>query len=272
MALTEFQRRVCKLIARSRIASGESYVAGGAALNQALSGSRVSRDVDLFHDTDIALETSWQSDRKLLEEAGLSIRTVRERASFVEAEISDERDSVLLQWVKDSAYRFFPLVEHEDFGLTLHPFDLATNKVLALVGRLEVRDWIDTITCDERMQPLGFLAWAACGKDPGFSPALILEFAARSHYSAEEVRTLAFTGATPDAAALARRFHAMLATGRAIVDALPAAEVGKCVLGRDGSLFTKSGAELANALANDEIRFHAGSIRGALPRVVAVPR
>ena len=75
MALTEFQRSVCRPIARSRVASG-------------------SRD----------------------------------------------RESVLLQWVKDSAFRFFPLVEHADFGLTLHPFDLATNKVLALVGRLEVRD------------------------------------------------------------------------------------------------------------------------------------
>ena len=28
----------------------------------------------------------------------------------------------------------FPLLEHEQLGLTLHPFDLATNKVLALVG------------------------------------------------------------------------------------------------------------------------------------------
>ena len=33
------------------------------------------------------------------------------------------------------------LVEHPDFGLALHPFDLATNKVLALVGRLEACAW-----------------------------------------------------------------------------------------------------------------------------------
>jgi hypothetical protein len=64
-------------------------------------------------------------------------------------------------------FRFFPLVEHDDLGLTLHPFDLATNKVLALVGRPEARDWIDAIDCHERLQPLGYLAWAACGKEPG---------------------------------------------------------------------------------------------------------
>jgi hypothetical protein len=31
---------------------------------------------------------------------------------------------------------------------------------------LEVRDWIDVIESHDRIQPLGFLAWAACGKDP----------------------------------------------------------------------------------------------------------
>ena len=58
-------------------------------------------------------------------------------------------------------------MEHEQLGLTLHPFDLATNKVLAMVGRLEVRDWVDVINADRRLQPLGYLLWAACGKDPG---------------------------------------------------------------------------------------------------------
>jgi len=268
MALTNFQRSVCRLVARSRIASGESYVAGGAALNEVLAAPRLSRDVDLFHDTESALDASWSADRKLLEENGFTVRPVRERRSFVEAEVSGEGESVLLQWMKDSAFRFFPLVGHADFGLTLHPFDLATNKVLALVGRLEVRDWVDTILCDERVQPLGFLAWAACGKDPGFSPPLILEYAARSHYSADEVRALAFAGATPDAAALSRRWHAMLAAGREIIEALPAAESGKSVLAPDGSLFTGIGAELTSALRTGTIRFHAGSIRGALPRIV----
>ena len=90
-----------------------------------------------------------------------------------------------------SAYRFFPLVEHEELGLTLHPFDLATNKVLALIGRLEVRDWIDVIACDERLQPLGYLAWAACGKDPGFSPLGVIDHARRSsHYSSDEVQDM----------------------------------------------------------------------------------
>jgi hypothetical protein len=45
----------------------------------------------------------------------------------------------------------------------LHPFDHATNKILALAGRREARDWIDAIQCHETLQPLGYLAWAASG-------------------------------------------------------------------------------------------------------------
>lgn len=82
-----------------------------------------------------------------------------------------------MQWSRDSAFRFFPLVEDSLMGLALHPFDLATNKVLALAGRLEPRDWIDVLHCDEKLQPFGFLVWSACGKDPGFNPrSLLAEF------------------------------------------------------------------------------------------------
>jgi hypothetical protein len=268
MALTDFQRSVCRLLAQSRILSGESYLAGGATLNELLQAARVSRDVDLFHDTESALDATWQSDRRLLEQRGFSIRMVRERPSFVEAEVSREGESVLVQWVRDSAYRFFPLVQHPELGLTLHPFDLATNKVLALVGRLEVRDWVDTIECSERLQPLGYLAWAACGKDPGFSPLALIEHAARTaRYSSEEVGTLSFAGPSPDAADLSRRWHAELAAARDTVAALPHREAGKCVLDRAGLLFRGSAATLGEAVANDELRFHTGSIRGAFPQI-----
>ena len=57
MALTEYQRSVCRLLAGNRIRSGESYVAGGAALNELLRAPRLSRDIDLFHDTEQALPT-----------------------------------------------------------------------------------------------------------------------------------------------------------------------------------------------------------------------
>src|SRR5262249_38947407 len=154
-----------------------------------------SRDIDLFHDTDAALRASWDADRAALAAAGLAVTVLRERPTYVEARVADGDDVVRVEWARDSAFRFFPLVEHGELGLVLHPFDLATNKVLALVGRLEPRDWIDVIECDARLQPLGYLAWAASGKDPGFTPQGILEVAGQSgRYAAEEITALDFSG------------------------------------------------------------------------------
>jgi hypothetical protein len=55
----------------------------------------------------------------------------------------------------------------------LNPIDLAINKLLALIGRDEPRDYLD-IHEAMRTLPLGALCWAAAGKDPGYSPAMIL--------------------------------------------------------------------------------------------------
>ncbi len=242
-------------------------MAGGAALNEFLPTTRLSRDVDLFHDNDEALARSWAADRALLEARGYRVVAIRERPTLVEAEVELGGEQVRVEWARDSAFRFFPLQRHEDFGLTLHPFDLATNKVLALVGRLEVRDWIDVIASNDGIQPLGYLAWAACAKDPAFGPAAILEGASRSaRYSADEVGALSFSGSPPDAAQLGRAWHRMLDDAKRIVDLLPPEHTGTCVLESTGRLYRGVSADLA-ALPSERLAFHRGSLRGALPRI-----
>ena len=269
MALTAFQRDVCRLLADNRIRSGESYVAGAAALNELLKAPRRSRDIDLFHDTETALAASWRADRESLEKNGYGLSIVRERPTFVEAQIRRGKDAVMIQWAHDSAYRFFPLVQHDELGLTLHPFDLATSKVLALVGRVEPRDFVDTLTCDREVQPLGYLAWAACGKDPGFSPAAILELAARSaRYSDAELRGLDFDGEAPDAATLALQWRTVLAEARQLIALLPAEEAGRAVLTKEGVPYQGKPATLSEAVASRELVFHEGRIGGAFPRIV----
>jgi hypothetical protein len=268
MPLTPHQRAICRLLADNRIAAGDSYLAGGTALNEALGGSRVSRDVDIFHDTAEAVEAAWRADDATLRASGYDVRAIHERPGLVEAEVSASGGSVVIQWARDSAFRFFPLVRHDELGLVLHPFDLATNKVLALVGRLEPRDWIDTITCDERLQPLGYLAWAACGKDPGFSPLGVIARAARANrHSQSELNALSFEGEAPDAADLSRRWHAILDTAREQIGLLPAAEAGKAILTHEGAPFRGGLTDLASAIRTGALAFHAGAIRGALPRI-----
>jgi hypothetical protein len=144
--------------------------------------------------------------------------------------------------------------------------------VLALVGRLEARDWIDVITSCRGVQPLGYLAWAASGKDPGFSPAAVLEHAARTaRYSVAEVEALSFSGEPPDPAELAREWRTMLVEAREVIAALPGDEVGTCVLDQDRVLFRAGLDRLAQARDAGELAFHKGTIGGALPSPIEQP-
>lgn len=267
MALTALQRHVCRVLAEQRKQRGESYVAGGGALNELLAGARRSRDVDLFHDTEAALVATWAHDRAALDDVGLRVELLRELPAFVEALVSDATETVLVQWAQDSAFRFFPLIEHDVLGLTLHPFDLATNKLLAIVGRREARDWIDAVQCHDKVQPLGYLAWAAAGKDPGFSPPRILEECARTRYVQAEIDGLEFEGPTPQAAELSRRWHEALAEAREIVRTLPSEQVGRCVLDHHGLLEKAPATSLVEELSAGRVVFHEGRIRGAFPEL-----
>ncbi len=107
MALTPFQRDVCRLLAARRRAAGDSYVAGGVALNEALRAPRLSRDLDLFHDSAEAVAVAWDADRQTLETHGVRVAAVRERPGLVEATVSQGTETLLVEWLRDSAFRFF---------------------------------------------------------------------------------------------------------------------------------------------------------------------
>ena len=112
-------------------------------------------------------------------------------------------------------------------------------------------------------------SWAACGKDPGFSPLTILEQAARSgRYSATELLGLSFDGPPPDIAAASQKWHGMLKEAREIITLLPAEHAGKCVLHRDGGLYSGGCRQLERDLSADALMFHPGCIRGAYPQII----
>lgn len=91
MALSDFQREICQLVARNRLQGGESYLAGAAALNELVGAPRLSRDLDVFHDTEEALAVSWQADRAVFEEAGYEVRVFRERQAHARDRPSNGR-------------------------------------------------------------------------------------------------------------------------------------------------------------------------------------
>lgn len=268
MAVTRFQAEILKLIARSRISNGETYIAGGLALNYQLRRPRVSDDIDVFNNSYEALVAASDADRKVLSDAGYDVVLKRERAYMVEVTVSRGDETTDIQWVRDSAYRFFPLVTDTLLGLTLHPFDLATNKLLALAGRRVPRDWVDMISCSESIQPLAYLAWAANGKDQGLTPNFILDMCARTTYVQRELDMVVRSEEPVDAANLSRKWHEMVDHARTTIRLLPSEEVGKAVLTKDGSLFGGTDDELVSALEKGDLVFHDGELGGAWPMIL----
>jgi hypothetical protein len=240
----------------------ESYVAGGAVINREPNALRISEDLDVFHDVAASVAVSAEADANALAEAGYAVIWTLRSEGMLRAGVTRERDCVRLDWTTDSAFRFFPVIPDEDFGYCLHQADLATNKVLALAGRSEVRDFLDTLLIDQTYLSLGAVIWAACGKDPGFTPGLLLSQA--NHHSRYQQSDLASENLARPIDLRELKQHWLGARDRAerLFEALPAAELGCLYLNPGGIPVTPDPA----APDFPTLKRHFGSIRGAWPK------
>jgi hypothetical protein len=182
MPLTIIQKEVLAVLAANR--SEESHFAGGVVLNAAEDSARFSHDFDIFHE--LAEEVTRASDRDVasLRTAGFEVETPshydewEKEATFRKARVNRAGETVEIDWAADSAFRFFPIERDPLLGWRLHLFVVATNKALALSARTETRDYVDIVEL-HRTFPLAAICWAACGKDPGFSPISLLKMMRR---------------------------------------------------------------------------------------------
>lgn len=192
--MTEFQERVARLLAQTR--SEASYLAGGAALHLEPNTLRYSADLDYFHDSEKRVAEAFDQDRRLLEREDLTLNVEISLPGYVKATVASNTDQTEIEWAHDSAWRFLPAVADPRVGFRLHPVDLAINKVLALAGRDEPRDFLDVLGADRDIVSLGALCWAAAGKDPGFSPLSLVELLKRrGRYRPEDFARLRLTRA-----------------------------------------------------------------------------
>ncbi len=177
MPLTDHQARLARLLSENR--TFDSYLAGGAAILIEPATTRFSRDLDYFHDSEARVAEAFAADRKLLEANGYALEVDLNQPGYIRAIVRKDGQSTKVEWAHDSSWRFMPTVRDPQVGFVLHPVDLAVNKVLALAGRDEARDVLDTLHFHRSLLGLGPLCWAACGKDPGYSPLSLLELLRR---------------------------------------------------------------------------------------------
>lgn len=182
MPLTALQKDVLGVLAGNR--SEESHFAGGIVLNAEDDSGRFSHDFDIFHE--VAEEVTRASNRDVtsLLSAGFEVEMIsrngewEKETTFRQARIRRGSEAVEIDWAADSAFRFFPVERDPLLGWRLHLFDIATNKALTLSARTETRDYVDIVRLHQTY-PLAAICWAACGKDPGFTPHLLLKMMRR---------------------------------------------------------------------------------------------
>jgi len=141
--------------------------------------------------------------------------------------------------------------------------DAATNKLLALAGRSEIRDFVDILYLHDNFLSLGALAWAACGKDPGFTPEFLLDHAGRHvSYTQADLDRLELSSPL-NLRELKIKWLRAEEEARALISALPASEIGCLYLDRDGApVPPKPDSSEFSSLIR-----HSGCLRGAWPVV-----
>jgi hypothetical protein len=264
MPLSPYQEEVARLLSENR--SFDSYLAGGAAIHLAPNTRRYSNDLDYFHDSVERVATALADDTRRLEGHGHRVVVDIRLPGYVRAAVSRGSDRTNVEWAHDSAWRFMPTVRSDVAGYVLHPIDLAVNKLLALAGRDEPRDFLDILDLHETVLSLGALCWAAAGKDPGFTPYSVLEILKRrGKYHAEDFARLNLVGEI-DLPAMKAAWLSALAEAEVFVRSRPPAEVGCLYYSASLARFVTPGHDGPR----DAVP-HFGRPGGVLPRVLEAP-
>ncbi len=260
MPIGKFEGEVLRLIAANR--RPESHVADATVLNQSPTSPRFSEDIDLFHDTEDALDKSVELDTTLLAQSGFGVRITANQPYFKRAIIEKAGEVTKLEWARDSAFRFFPIEPDPELGYRLNLWDAATNKTLAAAGRAKVRDYVDLLNLHQHHLGLGALIWAAAGKDDGLSPGFIIEELARvQRYPKMDYDGLRLTQPL-DSKILKNIWIKALDEARELQHVLLNAPLGCFFLNAQGNPVCPTSATLPT------LRPHFGSLHGAWPKLV----
>ena len=258
MPLTDYQASLARLLSENR--TFDSYLAGGAAILIDPNTMRISRDLDYFHDSEARVAEAFAADRSLLEEQGYSIDVDLNQPGYVRAVVRKGGDATKVEWARDSAWRFMPTIRDERVGFMLHPVDLAVNKILALAGRDEPRDVLDAHYFHRNVLVLGALCWAACGKDPGFTPLSLLELLRRRGRVREEDLARLDLAVPIDLQALKQEWLEALDSVETFVTSRPPEEIG-CLY------YSASRRDFVDPREVSDSIPHFGRPGGVLPRI-----
>lgn len=262
MPLTAVQRNVLALLARNR--APDSYLAGGAALHTSPNSTRCSNHLDFFHDSTERVANAFRDDSVLLADSGYQVDVELSQPGFIRAVVATVGDATRIDWAHDSAWRFLPPIRDEFGGFVLHEMDLAINKVLALAGRDEPRDYVDMLFVEQHLLPLGAVVWAAAGKDPGFTPLSLLELLKRRGKQRQEELDRLHLARPIDVRSAKEAWLSALAGADEFVRSRPPDEVGARYYDSQRRVFAAPTPD--TSLEEQVLALHFGMPGGVLPQ------
>jgi hypothetical protein len=172
--LSPLQEQVAAIIAGLEEAE-DFALAGGAALIARGEIDRRTRDLDFFGLTGDAVDQLVPAAESALREAGLAVERIQVNPGFARLIVSSADERTELDLAADA--RLFP-AESGQPAPTLRGEELAVDKVLALFGRAEARDFVDLMAVEPRYG-LDRLCQLAAEKDRGFSPTVFADMLGR---------------------------------------------------------------------------------------------
>jgi hypothetical protein len=123
---------------------------------------------------------------------------------------------------------------------------------------------VDLLYLDRTFLTIGALCWAACGKDPGFTPDFLLaQINRHAGYTQHDLDRLILVGKT-ELPALKRQWLAALEKAAVLVTTLPGADLGCLYLNARGEPVVPE----PGSLEFSGLRRHFGSACGAWPTLL----
>ena len=168
--LSEFQEHLASIVRQIPEADG-FVLAGGAALIIHGRAERITRDLDFFARSPLEVDALLPALKAALLTSGYSVERRQVGTGFARLEITDGEDVSRIDLGYD--FRLMP-AEQSPLGPVLCEEELAADKVLAIHGRSEARDYLDLHDLVEKFGHVRPLEWAT-QKDPGFSRAVFAE-------------------------------------------------------------------------------------------------
>lgn len=161
--LTPLQERICRLVG-SLPEAADVVLAGGGALIVHGIVDRATTDLDYFSPDVASVKPAADAVRSALEAASLHVEVDRDGAMFVRFYVSDGNEQAAVDF--GISRRAYP-PERAETGQVLAPEDLAGDKMAALFGRAEARDFVDVFALSARFTRDELYELAA-DKDTGF--------------------------------------------------------------------------------------------------------